>query len=594
MNKLPPDEAPRIVRPRIPKSDHRYVIAISRDWIVLERSEETFPIEDLGRILFSEPSSILVTQGFGPHIQRLQRMYEGDIQFNYRLTPLNRYARPWNNGHRVDQGHIVDSICNFIGWKSTKKHIPNRYHYPIDPIWFLTASIDDLNDSDEPRLRKLYKWGIEVRDWCLEQNLQIKASAGGLAAQLLRDQRFWPEPRRKVPRFINDTARYQLPGNYYRLHADTDRTYDAVYLDMENAHHSMASVLTFPDPNSLHAYGDWSYGQRLERNPDAKPRAFAPASNALLRSHGLFHARLSVPHIPSHLFPPPYMERPGERDVYLYSNELELVESLGGKVTGIHAAYVSRDSDHGLNKYAKFAVDQIRAHPKFKPWLKPTLHASYGLLAARPVPFETGYLRANGGEPGEYHMGPVSLPAIIKKRPHEIESRIANVIHRGMIEAAVRAEALRFARFLREEDGHTILAIYADAIFIEDQARRFARNYNAPRGKNDGRALKLMPPPWRVSDYVSGLRFHSAVHFTSPSISRLPGVPRTARERFLRHRADIEHLNAMRGKESDAAQLRRRKPPKFVEYWEQRESGSHLPAESGNNSGALRDRKHNQ
>lgn len=91
-----------------------------------------------------------------------------------------------------------------------------------------------------------------------------------------------------------------------------------------------------------------------------------------------------------------------------------------------------------------------------------------------------------------------------------------------MIEAEVRKELLYYARQLQDLDGHRILALYADGIFLEDT----------------GRPLRLLEYPWRIKERVSSLRFLSVTHFTSPSISRLPGVPRNARERYLRTLAE--------------------------------------------------------
>lgn len=525
----PPDFPRKIVRPRNPKPEDRSLIVAVKDLIVVESmNDEVFPSEDLPTVLRNHEPAIVVCQGFGQHLQRLQRVYEHDPQFNYRVTPIHRYARPWTTEgeKRVEQGMIVDAVCNYVGWRAENKKDPNRYHYPLDPIWFLTAGIDDLDDRNLPRVVKLYEWAKQVRSWCAENELRIKASAGGLAAQLLKDPRFFPEARRKAPRLINDIARYRLPGNYYSLRGKTNHYYRAMYLDMENAHHALASRLSFPNVNGLHAYGNWSRDEVDSESPTREGTPFAPGDSPLLNCHGLLHCRIAVPHIPRMLFPPPYMERGGVRDVFLYTNELELVTGLGGEILGIHSAYVSRDTDPGLNKYARWAVGQIRKHPDYKPWLKPTLHASYGLLAARPSPFETGHFRAKGGERGEYHMGNVSLPVFIKRREREIETSIANVIHRGMIEAEVRKESLWFARFLTEVDRHHVLAIYADAIFIEDT----------------GRPIRALQPPWRLSKYVTSLRFHSATHFTSPQLSRLPGVPATARERLIRSRELSEEL----------------------------------------------------
>lgn len=536
MKELPPADPPRIVRPRKSSAEWRPVIAVSRDFVVVEdRDEDVFPTSDLGRILVSSPPSILVCQGFGQHLQQLQQEFGRDPQFNYRVTPLHRYSRPWGNGSgRIRQGMITDAICNWVGWKSTDKNKPNQYHYPLDPLWFLTAGIDDLNDHlTMPRIAKLYHWAREVRDWCHINGLKVTPSSGGIAAQLLRDSRFYPEPRRKVPRGINDSARSLLPGNYYHLPASTkrDKPYKAIYLDMENAHHALAQTICLPDPNSLRAYGDYSYFLRKEKNPGLSPRRWKDGASSVLERSGLFHLRVTVPHITYKRFPPPYMERAGSYDLAVYSNELQLIRELGGEIQEVYAAFVSTGRDEGIRRYARWSVEEIRSNAEIKQWLKPVLHSSYGLLAARPVAFETGYYRSKGDQNRvEYPMGNASIPANARLSKRAVESRIANVIQRGMIEAEVRKEALRLARFLTEVDGHRVLAIYADGIFIEDT----------------GRPIKLLDPPWRVKETVRNLRFHSATTFTSSSLNRLPGIPRSSRERFIADRELIRQMPASR------------------------------------------------
>lgn len=547
MSGYPPDDARRIVTPRAGRRrEVRPVLAVTGEGILSELFPgELFDASELPSILAASPSSIIAAQGFGTHLLRLQRHFESDPHFNYRLTPLERYGRHWqsSDGKRHQCDHtLVDSICNFVGWRKHDRS-PAKYHYPLDPIWYLSLSIEELYPSGDSRLARLYRWGMQVRDWAASEGLIVKASAGGMAAQLLRDSRFYPEPRRKVPRLINDIARFRLPGNYYRFHGEIGKRYDAICFDMENAHHWAASHLRFPDANSLHAYGDWDFEPRYTRTEGkTSPRPFAPGDSPLLERPGLFHVRISVPHIRAASFPLPYLETMGERDVYLYSNELETLREFGVRILRVYAAYCSEGAETGLNRYAEYAIEQIRSNPNMKPWLKPTLHATYGVLAARPSRFETGFYRVEHEtnlERREYHMGNVSLPVWVKAKRGEIESRLASVIHRGMIEAEVRKQSLWFARFLAESDRLSVLAIYADAVFVDDPNARF-RHWM--EGKRDDYQLKVMPPPWRVKAFIPSIRFHSPTHFTSPSISRLPGIPRNAQERYRRALQDAAHL----------------------------------------------------
>lgn len=542
MKDYPPVVPRKVVRPRAVSPECRPIIAVSNEFCVHEWEEDNLlPAENLGKLLKRVPSSIIAVQGFGLHLQRLQRAYGDDPQFNYRVTPIRRYSRPWDDGRRLTQGMVADAVCNFVGWKAEGKagrNNPNRYHYPLDPLWFLTSSIDELMnvpgcESDIERLLRLYEWGKEVRDWCQKNGLKVKASAGGIAAQLLRDPRFYPEPRRKAPRAVNLITRYRLPGNYYHLRAKPGERYRALYFDMENAHHVMARRLKFPDVNTLHAYGDMSWSAVEDKRA---PRPFANGDSSLLEQPGLFHVSLAVPTVPRDRFPPPYMERSGIYDIWIYSNELPMIYELGGRIRCIYAAYTSRGFDTGLNHYARFAIEQIREHREYKHWLKPTLHCVYGLLAARALPFETGYWRASKGERIAYPMGNTSIIATAKIREAEIESRIVNVIHRGMIEAEVRKEALHFSRGM-SENGHRVLGIYADGVFIQDKGTA-----------EEPMPLRFLEPPWRLKEELSNLRFHSATTFTSHQLSRLPGVPRTARERYLAQTAVVAEVRKMRGR----------------------------------------------
>jgi hypothetical protein len=93
------------------------------------------------------------------------------------------------------------------------------------------------------------------------------------------------------------------------------------------------------------------------------------------------------------------------------------------------------------------------------------------------------------------------------------EMGMANVIHRGLIEAETRLRSLELARKLSEEE-HKVLAIYADSVFVAG-----------------GKPLPLLAPPWRVQNHLTALRFLTSTAFTSHELEKMPGVPHSLRER---------------------------------------------------------------
>lgn len=513
---------PRIVRPRKPRATWRPVIALSRKAILTETGQ-TMSIGKLAAFLRHEPSSIIVAQDFGYHFGTLLNLYEHDETFTYRVTPIERYKRDDPEGRK---GVQLDAICNYFGWKVLRENGKTRsthFHYPLDPVWFLSQSINEIDDrTNVPEIERLLLWATQLRDWCEDEKFKVTPSSGGIAAQLLKDPRFYPEPRRKVPKILNRAARPHLPGNYYELRCTKGKPRNAIMLDMENAHHALAARVRFPDANTLYGYG----------SVPGNDRRMWTNNREVLRYPGLYAVQVSIPHIPLELFPPPALQKPGSHILAVYSNELSWLESYGVKIEGVWWAITADETEPGLNKYARWAIDTLRENSGAKSWLKPTLHSVYGLLAARPQPFETGF-RGNGWT---YFMGSSDIPVRRMRVNRVIESSIVNVIHRGMIEAEVRKEALSYARLLAETDRHRILAVYADCLIIEDT----------------GNPIRLLEAPWRVKDTVKHITFRSATTFTSPTISRLPGVPRDSRERFVRQRELSDHLRGARAERAIA------------------------------------------
>ena len=101
----------------------------------------------------------------------------------------------------------------------------------------------------------LLKFGIDVRDWCKEQNVPLPTSLAGIANALLRDPRFWPEARGRVPKATNERTREYLPGVYSQLLARTRVRHQAVAIDQRTAYHRAAQEVATPDPTTLFARG---------------------------------------------------------------------------------------------------------------------------------------------------------------------------------------------------------------------------------------------------------------------------------------------------------------------------------------------------
>lgn len=481
--------------------------------MLLERTGETLQQTDLPARLLTEPPSILVAHNFSYLLLELDAALDSNPAWQYRISPVKRYSYRWDRPAEQCRVAVLDLNVSFCGFRAPpKSKRRGHYHYPLDPVLFVRGSIDNLIDGDEPRLHKLLLWAQSVREWCNRHGLRITVNLGGIGGQLLRDPRFYPNARRKVPKRVNAQARPTLPGNYYQLCAPTGKTYPhALYLDMRSAHHYCASVIDFPSADHLVLHGrritqqtldDGIYRQAWSDRGRGRER--------LLSSHGLLLVQMTVPYIPKYRFPPPYMTKPGRRLAWVYTNELPMIRSLGGIVEGIEAAYTSHIADSGLNKYAQWAMAETETlTAESKRWVKPALLSTYGMLAARPRIQTFGYKRADGGTPRTYPAGSGLITARVKETLHEIEPTTANVIHRGMIEAECRIRLLTLARELHTHK-ITILSVYADSIIID-----------ATTG-----TLPLLPEPWIVKHELTRLRFFNPTSFTSREMTKLPGIPR--------------------------------------------------------------------
>lgn len=514
MNKDGLDRRPLVnkpVKPRKPRALNKPIIAITDKRILLENGEE-YPAAELPLVIRTQPSSILVAHHFGAIIRYLDKEFAENPLWQFRASPVERSA--WAP-ERKRKAVMRDCTIGYLGFKGENKK-KGHYHYPLCPETFILKTVSELRRdiADGDGAVKLMEWAKDVRAFLQKHDLNLSPSSGGIAAQLLKDAKFYPEARRKVPRHTNAKVREHLPGNFYRLYEAKEGRgrHRAAYLDQNSAHHYAASKLEFPSANTLKRRGRYS---TLADRPFAKYGT--PKYNELIAQYGLFYLAIETPRFFETDFPLPECTAGksdyGYRRGYFYSNELPYLAELGVRIRHIIACWTSPDRDYGLNKYSEWAVNEIaKSQPVSKPWLKPTLLSTYGVLAAKPKILEFGYKQAKGGEPKRYPCGNGFLDVEAKASKKMREPLMANVLHRGMIEAETRLTSLRLARSLAKQ-GYKILAIYADSVFVEADD------------------LPFLPQPWRIQEFLTSLHFQSATHFTSREISKTPGVPSNMRDR---------------------------------------------------------------
>lgn len=513
-----PDE-PRTVRPR-KATVHPWlpIIVVDREGrsLFCEMTGSVHAWHEASWLFRSHPASIVVAPNAAHLLAELEAVFADDEAWQYRVSPVKREAYHPDPARRVRRTH--DTIVNYFGWKGAN-HKKGHWHYPLDPNLFSRAQARELCGGTAPA--DLLAWGQDVRAWCHAQKLHPSPTAGGLGGQLLRDPRFYPEARRKVPRATNGRARIVLPGNHYRLYWPERKSVDATYIDMSAAHHFVASTLAFPCANTLYARGNFRTTDTTEtplRRSDLWTQPKSHRFGVMLNeSYGLLRLQVNIPTLTADRFPLPCLEQSGRRRIWIYTNELPLLYELGVDIEGIDAAWTSYTRDSGLNRFAAWALTETATMtPARKRWSKTVLLATYGNLAAKARSTEFGYRNATGGIEREYPAGPYLLNAYAKVSDTEQELPTVNVIHRGMIEAEQRRHVLNLARSLAS-DGHTIIGLYADAVIV----------------KSD-RALPLLPPPWRIDAHLTGLIFANPTSFTSRERTKLPGIGREDAARMAR------------------------------------------------------------
>lgn len=398
-----------------------------------------------------------------PHIGRhLVITYSSDVllwQLHERWKNHPRWT--WgvmvqNKPHHKQRQHVV-----YYGFRKPRKQA------------FTNIVIDasSFTDDEDPDLLAVGKW---VREFCNTYGLRVRASAAGIGTQFLRHPMFYPFPRRAVPRFINKAARRRLPGPYYESYTDAaQRITAAAYIDQEAAYHYAAQTTPLPNSNSIRACG-------YTHKDGIYARAGGELYERELKKHGLIHAKVYVPWLPSdrRKFVPRTMQKQGYKFLWIWTNELPYLESMGLRIVHLVSVWGTEELDKGIAKYAQWAQNLGKQDPR----LKNLLLTPYGALGRRPTTFEMH----RQSRPGELADGNLLLAGQWVEGTHSREihaqTLTANALQLGLIQAHVRALSLDMARQLAAK-GQEVISIYADGIFV----------------RNEGEQIPLFTP-WRLKE----------------------------------------------------------------------------------------------
>lgn len=503
-------DIPQIVIPRKPHRETLPIISVDLDGKAWSEIDSAATPRGLVSVLTNcnhnrktgrHPRALLACADPVRIFLKLHRQFKKDPEWNCRVS--NHETDHFING-TIEQ--FDETTINWFGWKD--RHRNTCYYYPISPEKFGRLRINELITGDQPEWVKLYEWAKTIQQFCAKNHLRFGSGAGSIAAQFLRDRKFYPAPRRKIPKATNERVRSALPGNHYDLQGRTGILYgSALYLDQHNAHHYAAETVQLPNANELFARGYFESNDR--KDPQVWVSAGEPLLPTLLQDHGLFLVLIRTPpHLTGYL--PPWASSPGKTlFTWIFSNEIPLMKELGCQIEAIVAAWTASSVDTGLPKYARWAQEQIKQYKHDRQWLKPLLLSTYGVLAAKPRTYHFGYHRAYG-KIEEFLLGPEIVHLHHTQTGEKTQLPVANVIHRGMIEAQTRLESIQLARQL-EAEGDQVLSIYADGVIVKDS----------------GRQLPLLPHPWRIKNQLKFLQYEDATSFRSNSLCRFPGRPLT-------------------------------------------------------------------
>lgn len=452
----------------------------------------------------AEPTVFVATDP-SVFLAQLQDAFQYDPTWHYTLTRTNQEIMG------MGMARVKLRTFGFRGEGVRKQ----RLHQCWDPRGVSPTPFHRFIEGDVTH-ESVMEWAMDVREWARSQDLELRNAFAGYASQLLRDPRFYPHPRRKVPRATNEKARPSLPGNLIQLYVKPGPTpHDVTAIDQRSAHHRIAQNVPIPSANTLYARGYYGDPEGAE---DPWAQRGTRQYQRTIRQPGLIYAGVHSRRTLAGEYRLPVQDFQGYQRVFLYTNMVPFLEATGSHVECIYAAWTSNTADTGLARYGAWAQQQIEnAPPHRRSWLKPLLHSTYGLLAARPRPLEIGHRQAKGGKHDQFLLGarefPVRMIALKDWQPIT-----ANVIQRGVIESETQLRSLRMAQSLQRA-GCRVLHIHTDGLHVDGQ-------------------LPLLPDDWAVSA-LTRVTYLDRVSWVSEERTCLPGRDEQQRAEVVQHYADL-------------------------------------------------------
>jgi hypothetical protein len=410
------------------------------------------------------------------------------------------------------QTEIIAKLSRF---GISNKEASGKRKVGLHTVW----SVSDFPTSLFPQGKcdpyTLLSTAVDIRNYCKESGIPLPSKPKGIAGDFLKDARFWPDGRGRVPTFINDNLRGFLPGNHMELRGKTRMVQNVWSIDMRNAYHRVAQYLRVPDHTHIYARG-------FTRTWKTAPIWFASNSVEYAREiarPGFVIVEATSRPTRNSEWRPKAINYSGKKRIGLWTNEIEFVESMGVDIHGIIASWTSHTPDMGLSRYAQFAESEAnRVSPDRKKWLKPTLHSLYGMLAANKRRFRIGHLRGNSKRQ-RFFIGWNKSIDLCTFSTGAISHPVTNVAMLGILQAEIRCEMFRLANWL-ESNGHPVSHIHADGLHVATDD------------------LPLLSSEWKVSQMVD-LVYIDDVSWIWSDGETLPGRPEIERQREVRRYKDM-------------------------------------------------------
>lgn len=508
MSRLPPESEPRerIVTPRTRGYVYRPFITMLDGVAVTEDGE---PIGNLPVFAASMPSHIWMVDAPATVLAVMVDAFGHVPDFNYQII---------TSEEDTDGPRFVHSRITRFGFRckcEDKTGCPWRKRNGMHLVW----TPRDLSPTPGKLMpvhsHQTYRELVtDVRGWCDEQNLPIPTTLAGLANSLMRDARFWPEARGRVPRATNENVRKFLPGVYAELRTAPGETHNVIAIDQTSAYHVVATQVPVPDPSTLFARGYFNA-------PDTSPIWTTPGDRLYertVRQPGIVYAQLQVLPKRKHQTRPPAVADSGRYRAALWTNELAHCQANGVIVEGLTAAWTANLPDPGIATYGHWAQHQLGAASSTrKRWLKPTLHAVYGLFGVRPRKLSIGHYRGNGKNPATARVGFGHEFTVNNAELGSMQSNTANVATLGVLQSEIRVRSLALARDLSER-GLTVLHIHADGVHVA------------------GDTPPLIPADWRIEG-LTRLMYLDKNSWVADEREALPGRDERARVHLRRRQA---------------------------------------------------------